>query len=209
MVAVAAAATAVHPAIVQRLQYGVGRQAVFTHASHLLVVSSVSCNRRLESFQLVELLGILHLCKVHFPSEEAANAAKAAAELGPLLGPVGDELEVGAPGLVHVGEPLDELGLLDNFELCAILGFEVLLVGLLLCSQIKLLLFPCAVVLYYDPVRIEVLPDDQGLHRAEFESIQGVFDHEAVLPRVLIDLVEVLLDQLLLLDEFDTAQRLC
>lgn len=42
---------------------------------------------------------------------------------------------------------------------------------------------------------IEILPDDEGLDGSHLESMEGVVDAEAVLARVVRDLVEVALDQ--------------
>lgn len=54
----------------------------------------------------------------------------------------------------------------------------------------------------------QVLPDDEGFDGTHFQSLEGVINAEAVLPTVLVDLVKVLLDQLLLLDEFDIGEGL-
>lgn len=50
---------------------------------------------------------------------------------------------------------------------------------------------------------VEVLPYDERLHSTEFQRLERIIDTEAVLASVLADLVEVLLNQPLLLDEFD------
>ena len=55
---------------------------------------------------------------------------------------------------------------------------------------------------------VEVLPYNQRLHGTKFKRLQGVVDSEAVLASILADLVEVLLDQLLLLHEFDVREGL-
>lgn len=55
---------------------------------------------------------------------------------------------------------------------------------------------------------IEVLPDDKRLNSAEFESLERVLDTVAVLPGVLADLIEVLLNEPLLLDELDVREGL-
>lgn len=49
------------------------------------------------------------------------------------------------------------------------------------------------------PVDVEVVPHNEGLNRTQVQPFEGVVHHEAVLARVLIDLVEVLLQQSLLL----------
>ena len=43
------------------------------------------------------------------------------------------------------------------------------------------------------PVDVEVVPHNEGLNRPQVEPLEGVIHHEAVLARVLVDLVEVLL----------------
>ena len=55
---------------------------------------------------------------------------------------------------------------------------------------------------------VEVLPDDQSFDGAELESLESVFDTEAISASILADLVEILLDELLLLDELDVRKRL-
>ena len=54
---------------------------------------------------------------------------------------------------------------------------------------------------------VQVFPYDQRLNGAELESLERVFDTEAVSARVLADLVEVLLDQLLFLNKLDVCER--
>lgn len=54
----------------------------------------------------------------------------------------------------------------------------------------------------------QVLPDDESFDGAHLQTLEGVVDAEAVLSAVEVDLVKVLLDQLLLLDEFDVGERL-
>ena len=55
---------------------------------------------------------------------------------------------------------------------------------------------------------VQVLPNDQGVDRAELKCFHGVFNTEAVLRGIAADLVEVVLDELLLLHELHVRQRL-
>lgn len=55
--------------------------------------------------------------------------------------------------------------------------------------------------------RVQVLPDDQSFHCTHIQSLQGVGDTEAVLAGIEGDLVKVLLDESLLLDEFNVRER--
>lgn len=50
---------------------------------------------------------------------------------------------------------------------------------------------------------VKVLPDDQRLDRTELESFESVFDTETVFPSVLADFIKVVLNESLLLYEFD------
>lgn len=53
------------------------------------------------------------------------------------------------------------------------------------------------------PVDVEVVPHNEGLNRPQVQPLEGVVHHEAVLARVLVDLVEVLLQQSLLLQTWN------
>ena len=55
---------------------------------------------------------------------------------------------------------------------------------------------------------VEVLQDDQSFYGAELESLESVFDTEAISASILADLVEILLDELLLLHELDIGEGL-
>ena len=50
---------------------------------------------------------------------------------------------------------------------------------------------------------VQVLPNDQCLDGAKLKSLESVLNTKTVPARVLADLVEVLLNQLLFLNEFD------
>jgi hypothetical protein len=54
---------------------------------------------------------------------------------------------------------------------------------------------------------VEVLPDDERLDGSHLETFEGIVDSEDELAGVESDLVKELLDQTLLLDELDVAQR--
>ena len=56
---------------------------------------------------------------------------------------------------------------------------------------------------------VQILPNDQSFHCAQFKTLEGIFNTEAVLASVLADLVKVLLDQPLLLHKLDISKRLC
>ena len=53
---------------------------------------------------------------------------------------------------------------------------------------------------------IQIFPNNQRLDGAKLESLQRILDTETVFSRVLADLVEVLLDQLLFLNELDIRE---
>jgi hypothetical protein len=53
---------------------------------------------------------------------------------------------------------------------------------------------------------VQVFPNDQCLDGAELESLERILNAETVFTRVLADLVEVLLDQLLFLNELDVCE---
>ena len=55
-------------------------------------------------------------------------------------------------------------------------------------------------VLQVDALDVQVLPADQRLHSAHLQRLQGIIYTEAVLARILANLVEVSANQLLLLD---------
>jgi hypothetical protein len=60
-----------------------------------------------------------------------------------------------------------------------------------------------------DPAsNLQVLEDDQSLSSTSLQSLEGVVDTVTDLARVLGDVVEVLVDELLLLDELDIAEGL-
>ena len=54
---------------------------------------------------------------------------------------------------------------------------------------------------------VKVLPHDQRLDGAHVETFEGIIHTETVFASVLADLVKVLLDEFLLLDEFDILKR--
>jgi len=55
---------------------------------------------------------------------------------------------------------------------------------------------------------VQILPTDEDLDGAHLQRLQGVVDAEAVLARVLRDLIEVASYQLLFLDKFHVGQAL-
>ena len=84
---------------------------------------------------------------------------------------------------------------LDDFQLHPGLRVvEVRLVLLLFRGEVQDLLLLRGVVLHDDSVHLEVFPHNQSLDGPELEALEGVVHHEAILARVLADLVKVLLE---------------
>ncbi len=65
----------------------------------------------------------------------------------------------------------------------------------------------CPLLIPYSPHRLQAFPDDERLDGAQLQPLERVLHHETVLPRVLRDLVEVLLQQLLLLSTTRVGER--
>ena len=53
---------------------------------------------------------------------------------------------------------------------------------------------------------VEILPDNQRLDSAKFESLKSVFDTEAIFPGIQTNLIEILLYEFFLLDELDVCK---
>lgn len=71
----------------------------------------------------------------HLPPKHAPNAPKAPAELRPLLGPVGHELDHAAPLFVVFRQVVGQAFLFDGFQLAPFGSSEPLVVLLLLGRQ--------------------------------------------------------------------------
>ena len=90
--------------------------------------------------------------------------------------------------------PFDESDAVHHLQLNS--GDRVMkqrLVLLLLGGQVEDLLLAGGLVLDHESVDREVFPHDQRLDRAHLKCLKSVLDHEAVLARVLRDLIEVTL----------------
>mmetsp|Transcript_58487 Transcript_58487/g.102822 ORF Transcript_58487/g.102822 Transcript_58487/m.102822 type:complete len:308 (-) Transcript_58487:581-1504(-) len=158
---------------------------------------------------MVQLGRHLHLHEVHLPSQQTADAAETAAELGALLRAVRDELQLGAEALVVVGEPLHEGLAIYYLELHARdRVVEVGVVALLVGGQVQHALLARAHVADHKAVHCQVLPDNQRLDGTHLQGLECVLHHEAVLAGVLRDLVHVALQQTLLLHQLHVGQAL-
>mmetsp|Transcript_43083 Transcript_43083/g.87117 ORF Transcript_43083/g.87117 Transcript_43083/m.87117 type:complete len:426 (-) Transcript_43083:275-1552(-) len=157
---------------------------------------------------VVHVLRGLDFLEVHFPPQHAPHAPKPSGELGPFLRAVGHKLNHAAPLFVVLRKVVRHVFFFHNLQVHPVVGAEVLFVLLLRRRQPHHRLFLGLVVLEHDAVRVELVPHDQHLHRAELEGIQRVLEHEAVFPAVGGDLVEPLLQQLLLLHQLHVPQGL-
>ena len=72
-----------------------------------------------------------------------------------------------------------------------ILVGEVRFVFLLLRGEVENLLFDGRVIFENVALNVQVLPANQDFHAAQLEGLQRVLDTEAVLARVLANLVKV------------------
>jgi hypothetical protein len=148
------------------------------------------------------------LLKVESVAEDGADATKAFDELVALGRAVGDELKVGAEVLVLLSEPLEHGALVDDFHLLSsFLVHEDASVLLLSLGGVEDDL--SAVGALEDPASdLQVFKDDESLGGTSIQSLQSVLNTVADFARVLGDVVEVDVDELLLLDELDVAERL-
>mmetsp|Transcript_30137 Transcript_30137/g.49809 ORF Transcript_30137/g.49809 Transcript_30137/m.49809 type:complete len:431 (+) Transcript_30137:808-2100(+) len=157
------------------------------------------------------LVQLLDLLEVDPPPQDAPDPAEPPAELAALLGPVCDEFQVCTEVLVIIREPLHQGHLLHDLQLDArglVAEVRVVLLLGLLGREVQHARLARLRVLHREPQQLEVVPDHQRLHGAQVQRLQRVLHHEAVLARVLGDLLEVLLQQLLLLHQLHVAQRL-
>merc|ERR1712008_510703 len=83
------------------------------------------------------------------------------------------------------------------------------LVFLLLRVEEENLLLPACMILQRHPLDIEILPADQNLYSAHFQSLKRVLHTKTVFASVLGNLIKVPSNQLFLLDELDIGQRFC
>ncbi|KAH4126672.1 hypothetical protein HBH47_045340 [Parastagonospora nodorum] len=161
---------------------------------------------------IVELVFIIievgKLLKVERISEDGANTTKSLDELVTLGGTVGDEFKIGTKVAVLLGKPFEHGALVDNLHLLAsLLVHEKTAILLLLLGRVQDDL--AAFGALQNPAGdLQILKDNQGLGSTSLQSLQSVVDTVADLARVLGDVVKVLVDELLLLDELDVAERL-
>jgi len=152
----------------------------------------------------------LQRLQVDLVSQQAPNPTKSLDELGTLLGSVRDKLEIRPKVLVFIRKPFQQGSrFLRVFHFLA-RGFVRELLPILLLILVRVyddLLSSC--IPKYMSSDVQIFPNDQRLDGAEFESLQRVLNPKTVFARVLADLVEVLLDQLLFLNELDVCERFC
>lgn len=148
------------------------------------------------------------LLEVEGVAENGADATEALDELVTLGRTVGNKFKVGTKVTVLLGEPLKHGALVDDFHLLTgFLVHEDASVFFLQFGGMKNDLRTLGAL--EDPAsNLQVLEDDQSLSSTSLQSLEGVVDTVADLARVLGDVVEVLVDELLLLDELDIAEGL-
>ena len=153
------------------------------------------------------LLVVVQLDEIDLPSQYGTDATETLDELCALTRPICDKFQIATVLLVVFGHPFHEALLFYNLELDAgLLVMEEVLIGLLLLVEVDNRLLAGAGIAQDEAADLEVLPYNQILGSTQFQGLEGIVDHEAVLARVLTDLVHEGLEQLLLLHQLDGAE---
>jgi hypothetical protein len=176
--------------------------------SRCLAVSEGAQPSIIVEFVFIIVVELGKLLEVELVTHNGTDTTKALDELVALRGTVRDEFQVGTKVAVLFSEPLEHGALLNDFHLLSsLLVHEDAAVRLLRLGGVEDDFRACR-ALQHPASDFQVLKDDQSLGSTCLEGLEGVVDTVADLARVLGNVVKVLVDQLLLLDELDVAERL-
>ncbi len=193
--------------VVLTFHAGSGRSVTRSEWGRYLAVSEGAQPSIIVEFIFI-VVEVGELLKVERVAEDGADTTNALDELVALGGTVGDELEVSTKVAVLLGEPLKHGALVYDFHfLTSLLVHEDASILFLRLGGVEND-FRARRALENPASDLQVLEDDQSLSGTSLERLQGVVDTVADLARILGDVVEVLVDELLLLDELDVAERL-
>ena len=165
---------------------------------------------RVEVFVIVAHGVPNHVIKIQLVAQEATNATESLAELESVWGLVSDKLDADTVVFIVDAKPVGELLTGDDFQVDTGFGiFEILGVLLLLSVQKENLLLVLHGVLDHIPHNLNILKQHHGLKSSKFHCFHGVFYTESDHTSIQCDLLEEFTNDLLLLDEFDIAKRVC
>mmetsp|Transcript_9455 Transcript_9455/g.23217 ORF Transcript_9455/g.23217 Transcript_9455/m.23217 type:complete len:256 (-) Transcript_9455:987-1754(-) len=149
----------------------------------------------------------IQLRQVDLPSKGATDAPKSLYELCSLGGSVRDEFEIATEVLVVFGEPLYQWRLIHGLQFdTRLFVAEVFVLRLLLFVEVQDLFLLRLDVSDQVTLNLEVIPDYQVFNGTHLESLQCIINHETEATRVLGNMVEILLKELLFLHQLDVRK---